>query len=454
MLPQRLAVTTAVRLAMLTVLLGATAFFYLGGGLAQFPFTVRVLLGTIAAAYALAGLYAAWLRTGKRLVELAIVQVVLDQVTWTALVYVSGGPSSGATSFYALTCLVGALLVEARGAAIAAGTGLFLYSLLCAAFQFAWIGPPPDQPFSTYATTASGIGYSLLVNGVGVLVVAVLAGYLADRLRRTGGALLEATARVHEAERLAELGKIAAWLAHEIRNPLGSIRGSIEMLRESEALGEEDKQLCDIVQRETARLNDLVSDMLDLSRPRPPEPTEVDVAKLAREVVALATRAAEEANVTLAFEGPGSSPGASAPPDPARPATARCDGAQMRQVLWNLVRNAVQASPPGGKVVVAVREKGSVTELCVSDSGPGIEPEARAKIFDAFYTTRSHGAGIGLAVVKRIVDDHARHGASITVESGRDGAGATFRVALVRVGGTAQAAESTPTASVQPSESP
>src|SRR6185369_1043598 len=176
-------------------------------------------------------------------------------------------------------------------------------SALCASLATGSLRPPPDQPFTTYATTSSGLGYALLVNVVGVIVVAVLAGYLADRLRRTGGALIEATARADEAERLAELGKIAAWLAHEIRNPLGSIRGSIEMLRESDALSAEDKQLCDIVQRETARLNDLVGDMLDLSKPRSPEPRDVDVAALAREVVARAKLAVRTPNVTVDYEG-------------------------------------------------------------------------------------------------------------------------------------------------------
>jgi signal transduction histidine kinase len=439
-LAQRLAVTTAVRLAMLTVLLAAAAFFYLGGALAKFPFTVRVLLVTIGGAYALAGVYAAWLRSGQRLRELATMQIVLDQVTWTALVYVSGGPSSGATSFYALTCLVAALLLEARGAAIAAATGLALYSLLCAGFQFAWIASPPDQPFASYATTAAGLGYSLLVNVVGVIVVAVLAGYLAERLRRTGGALIEVTARVREAERLAELGKIAAWLAHEIRNPLGSIRGSIEMLRESDALSDEDKRLCDIVQRETIRLNDLVSDMLDLSKDQRPKPRDVDVAKLAREIVSLASRTAGDVSVSIDYEGPSGA------------ALARCDGAQMRQVLWNLVRNAIQASPAGGRVEVAVVKRGDRTELVVKDTGPGIGEEARPKIFEAFYTTRSHGAGIGLAVVKRIIDVHAPYGASIAVESGAAGGGATFRVALASVGGSAEVAESEGAGAVQPSE--
>ena len=101
----------------------------------------------------------------------------------------------------------------------------------------------------------------------------------------------------------------------------------------------------------------------------------------------------------------------------------------MRQVLWNLVRNAVQASGAGQRVRVVVRAGGGGVDLSVDDQGPGIPDSARAKIFDAFYTTRAGGAGIGLAVVKRIIDDHAAAGATIAVESSVEG-GATFCIHL------------------------
>ena len=259
----------------------------------------------------------------------------------------------------------------------------------------------------------------MLVNGIGITVVALLAGYLAERLRLTGGALEEATARAAEAERLAVLGRIAAGLAHEIRNPLGSIRGSIEMLGESPFLSNEDKELCNIVRREALRLNNLVTDMLDLSKPRKPDAEAVNVAALARDVVSLAARTERSGtgDVSVVYEGPDSE------------TLARCDGAQMRQVLWNLVRNAVQASGAGVTVTVRVEPRGKEVILSVEDRGPGIPDEAKARLFEAFYTTRSHGVGIGLAVVKRIIDEHAKMGARIEVESPASG-GASFRVRL------------------------
>jgi two-component system sensor histidine kinase HydH len=420
----RLMWVTGARLLVTTLLLGATAFFYLRGGLSRYPTSLVVVSATIAVAYALSAIEASLLRRGKRLRTLAFVHLALDQGLWTSIVYVSGGVTSGATSFYGLTVLVGAVLVGLRGAAFAAGFGYGLYALLSLGLFTHVIGAPPDQPPATYSTVSADVSYQLLLNALAIVIVAMLAGYLSERLRKTGGELAVATRRYTEAERLAELGRISAWLAHEIRNPLGSISGSVEMLREGEGLGAEDKKLCDIVSREVTRLNDLVSDMLDLSKTHEPEVESVDVGQLAREVVELAvkSRGAENHRIEFVEEAKG-------------PLKARCDPAQMRQVLWNLVRNALQASPSNGLVRVGVGAAGDRVQIWVEDDGAGIDEEAKQRIFDAFYTTRAHGAGIGLAVVKRIVDDHARHGAAIMVENGeRDGAqaGARFRITLPR----------------------
>jgi signal transduction histidine kinase len=418
-LATRLAWITALRLGFIFVLLGALASSYLRGGLAEYPHTLRIAFVTIGAAFALGAVYGVILRTGQNPRALAYTQIICDQLTWTAIVYISGGATSGATSLYGLTCVVGAILVGEQGAAMAAATGTALYAVLCAAFALHWVLPPADQAAAAYVATWRELLYPLVVNFLGIFVVALLAGYLAERLRITGGALAQAQQRAVDAERLAVLGRLTTGLAHEIRNPLGSISGSIEMLRESPALSPEDKQLCDIVRREAARLNNLVTDMMDYGKPRAPEVHAVDVARLAREVVELAARSERSGagDVAVAYEGPSDA------------ALARCDGAQMRQVLWNLVRNAVQASAAGSCVTVRVAPNGATVSLSVEDQGPGISEEARGRLFEPFYTTRAHGVGIGLAVVKRIIDDHAPFGATMAVESPKAG-GARFTVRL------------------------
>lgn len=430
-LANRLAWITGLRLGFLSLLLGATAFFYLRGALAQYPKSQVIVFASIGSGFALAAAYAILLRRRKHLLRVAEAQIVLDQLTWTAIVYVSGGATSGATSFYGLTCLVGAILIGLRGAALAAVVGVGMFALLCVAFSLGWIGPPGDQGAARYLLDWDGMFYPLVVNALGIVVVALLAGYLAERLTRTTGALAEATERAIAAERLAVLGRIAAGLAHEIRNPLGSISGSVEMLREAPGLGEEDRQLCDIIQREAGRLNNLVTDMMDLARPKKPEPRSVDVAALARDVVQLAGRSERSGagDVAVRYRGPET------------PLFALCDGEQIRQVVWNLIRNAVQASGAGSIVTVSVDVELERVLLAVADEGEGLDPETMEKIFEPFFTTRSHGAGIGLAVVRRILEDHAPFGATIAVRSTKPnpkpvgsarGRGATFEVGLAR----------------------
>ncbi len=416
-LRRRIAWITGARLVFLTVVLGALAFLSFKGELTRYPVTMRVVFGTIASGYVAAAIYAALLRAMRYLHALVYGQIVVDQLTWTLVVWITGGPTSFATSFYSLTCLVGAILLGWRGAAIGAGLGIALYWAMSGGLVIGAVAPPSDQPLFHFDLVTPDLTYAVLANTLGVGVVALLGGYLAERLRITGGALEAARQRALVAERHAVLGRVAAGLAHEIRNPLGSIRGAIEMLHESSALANDDKRLCDIIERETLRLNDLVGDMVDLAKPRAPKAEAVDIARLARDVVELATRSERSQDVHVTYTGPES------------PLRARCDGAQMRQVVWNLLRNALQASPPGSTVEIAVTPTGGRIELSVSDAGPGISAAERDKMFDAFYTTRSQGLGIGLAVVKRIVDDHASMGCDLAIES-NPGRGARFVVSL------------------------
>ncbi|MDC3955627.1 sensor histidine kinase [Polyangium jinanense] len=409
----RFAWLTGLRLIVLTIVLIVMTTIYLGG-IGTRADSSRIAMLTFAVAFALTGVYAAVLRIGKGLPLLAYGQMLVDQVAWSMIVYVSGGATSGATSLYGFTCLCGAILLGLRGALIGLIAGASSYALICMLLVQGYLKPPPDQPLEAYATDWSEAAFPLVLNLLAMCVVALLGSYLAERLRETGGRLVVATARAEQAERLAALGRLAAGLAHEIRNPLGSIVASIELLRTGGSLGAEDEALCAIIERETTRLNELVTDMLDVSRPRAPSKAPMDLAATARDVVVLAGKSGRGRDVPLRFVGPNSLPIVG-------------DMAQVRQVVWNLLRNAIQASSAGAEVVVRVEaDAGGAVVLAVEDRGVGIPPEARERLFDAFFTTRSQGMGIGLAVVKRILDDH---GFAIEVES-EPGKGTTFRVRI------------------------
>ena len=204
------------------------------------------------------------------------------------------------------------------------------------------------------------------------------------------------------AERLATVGQLAAGIAHEIRNPLASISGSIELLRQAPQTSEDDRTLMAIVHREIERLNVLVGDLLDYANPRPKQPADFDLGALVEETLRVARGEQALGEIELACEVD-------------QPLSINADPAKLRQVVWNLVRNAADAAATGGKHVrvEARRTDGAVT-ISVADDGPGIARELVARIFDPFVTTKRKGTGLGLATSHTIV---AEHGGRIDVET-------------------------------------
>ena len=223
-------------------------------------------------------------------------------------------------------------------------------------------------------------------------------------------------AEVRHADRLAAIGRLAAGLAHEIRNPIASIRGSIEVLGQNLDLGGTDRRLMDIVLRESDRLDGTIAEFLEFSRPKPLSRGPTDVIALVDEVLLLLSHHAGEA-VSIVR------------PSPDGTVKAYVDAAQIRQALWNLCLNAVEAMSGGGTLRVAVGvtkaenlEGREVVEVAVEDTGPGVAAEHLPQIFEPFYTTKTRGTGLGLAIVHRIVQEHE---GQIRVES-REGGGARF----------------------------
>jgi two-component system sensor histidine kinase PilS (NtrC family) len=204
--------------------------------------------------------------------------------------------------------------------------------------------------------------------------------------------------RVRIADRLAGVGELAAGLAHEIRNPLASIAGSSQLLRESAASSGESATLLDIIGRESQRLNGLITDFLAYTGPSQRNTTRLDVALLLRDV-AEAVRAGEAREKGVAVE-----------LAPLPVLMAEGDGEQLKQVAWNLVRNAVQAAPAGGKVMIdgfeQIRHGFRYVVATVTDTGAGIAPGILEKIFNPFFTTKEGGTGLGLSISQRIVHQH------------------------------------------------
>ena len=194
---------------------------------------------------------------------------------------------------------------------------------------------------------------------------------------------------MRQAERLAVVGGLAAGVAHEIRNPLASISGSIELLHQMPQADEDSRALMSIVTREIDRLNRLLTDLLDYANPRSLEIEPLDLAGLVRDTVGVFTQDRGLAGVTVELVG-GDELGA---------IEMSGDAAKLRQVLWNLLRNAAEAAAlGGGHVTIEVTPESSEVVIRVRDDGPGISAEHAQRVFEPRFTTKAAGRGTGLGL--------------------------------------------------------
>jgi len=227
---------------------------------------------------------------------------------------------------------------------------------------------------------------------------------------------LERNARLQQ--RLAAVGEMAAGIAHEIRNPLASMSGSIQVLRHELTLSDEQAQLMDIVLRESERLNETIKSFLAYARPQRFALAKLDIRRVVQDAALLLRNSSEvQAHHSI---------GVDVPPDPV---WCEADENQIRQVIWNLATNGLKAMAQGGRLLLtaATADDGSgATLLTVEDQGRGIPPEDLDAIFQPFHSSFDKGTGLGLAIVHRIVTDH---NGTINVSS-RVGAGTVVTVRL------------------------
>jgi two-component system sensor histidine kinase PilS (NtrC family) len=528
-LKKRLSWLMGGRLLVATLLLGGTMALSLKQELGVSSFTPRFLLALIVSTYGASLGFALWLPRASQLGRFASVQLGWDLGLTTGLVYVAGGAASGFTFLYGATVLLAAIVVGQRAAQFATVASLILYVSVGIGLTNNFIPYPSDQPADRYLLHATDATFTMLVNILGLLLVAFLATNLAARLRLAGGRLREAAAQAAElsrlnedilrslssgllttdiqlsvrtvnpaaleifrtrqtvmvgrhisdfftdvaavepgpnrsegsaqrpdgstfpvgfsktplvnadgqrtgelflfqdlteltelrrtaerAERLAALGRLAAALAHEIRNPLGSISGSVQLVREAQSLDDEDKRLLGIVLREVDRLNGLVTSMLQVGRPRDPSRMSTNLVALTADVVEVARRDLKHEGISIEIATPESD------------VNALTDGDQIRQVIWNLLNNALAHAPRPSVVRIEVKRGDGSVYWTIEDQGPGVPEEARGHLFDMLYSKRPHGVGLGLALVEQIV--RANDGEVSVVSP--PGHGAKFQVRL------------------------
>lgn len=221
-------------------------------------------------------------------------------------------------------------------------------------------------------------------------------------------------AKIVHSERLAALGQLVAEITHEIKNPLMTIGGFARQLMRATEDEKSGNKLA-IISSEVQRLENLLKDLREVYLPRTHLSEAVHVKDLLLEIRSMVEEECREKGIALELE------------TDERPLVVAGDEDRLKQVFLNLVRNGMEAMNEGGRLSMQARLNGDAVEVVVSDEGPGISEENKERVFSPFFTTKSHGTGLGLCVSKRIIEEH--EGSAMTMESA-EGVGTTFTVSL------------------------
>ena len=234
------------------------------------------------------------------------------------------------------------------------------------------------------------------------------------KLKEQTDVLFQTEEQLRRADRLSALGELSAGMAHEIRNPLGSIKGAVEILKDDYSPDEAKYEFIQILLKESDRLNHIVQEFLGFAQPKQPELHETDVNEAIESVLILTTQEARKSGVAIKRRLDASI------------GKRNLDAGLLKQAFLNIILNAIQAMPAGGTLTVESGLRNNTIEVKITDTGIGIPEENRKKLFSPFFTTKKNGTGLGLAITYRIIENH-RGRIDVTSEPGK---GTTFTVKI------------------------
>ncbi len=339
--------------------------------------------------------YFTWLYRKKYLYALAYTQIIVDTFIVTAIVFVTGGYHSIFTFLYLLVIIYAAMLLLARGSFSVALASSIQYGFLIELEYLKIIAPFSGNLPLALAIDQHHILYRIVIIISACFATAALSGILSLQLKTARKDLKITQEHLKRVEKMAAVDEIVSGLAHEIKNPLASLSGSIQMLKEDMAPTGENDKLMQIVLRETERLKQIVTDIRLISKPSRTNAALVDLAKAIDDVKILFDNTPDwhgRINIVTRLE---------------RTLYVYMDAVHLQQILWNLIKNAAESIEGKGKITITVSSsRHKHIYLTVRDTGIGIDRKTASHIFDPFYTTKSDGTGLGLSIIHRIVDTY------------------------------------------------
>jgi two-component system sensor histidine kinase PilS (NtrC family) len=361
-----------------------------GSNMAE-PF--RSLYYMAAGVIGLSILYFFWLRRKKFLQGLAYFQTIADTGLVTVIVFVTGGFESVFTFLYLVVIIYTSMLLRQQGSFVMATLSSLQYGLLIELEYFQIITPfIGERPLST-TVDETQIIYRILIIVAACFAVAILSGILSLQLRTARQDLKIAQEHLKRVEKMATVDEMISGIAHEIKNPLASLSGSIQLLKDETETGSDADRLMQIILRETSRLKQIVNDIRLISKPSRANASRTSMTRAVEDVATLAKNTQEwksRLHITTRLEDN---------------LFVIIDPVHLQQIIWNLVKNAAEAIDNKGRIDIRLSSpKKKRIYLTISDSGKGIDKSKASHIFDPFFTTKPIGTGLGLSIIHRIID--------------------------------------------------
>jgi two-component system sensor histidine kinase PilS (NtrC family) len=407
------------RLIFSILLLGSTVLFQLGEGASFLAQPLVALYGLTAGIFLLSFFYGILLQRVRRKILLAYVQIIADTFIVTLIIFLTGSFSSLFPFLYMVVIIYSSMLLYRQGCLVVATFCAVEYTLLVGLDFFAFLtpfGPSANPSIASYG--GAYVLYKLGITVSAFYAVAVLSCMLSEQVRKSRLELQAMADRVKRVKRVAAIGEMAAGLAHEIKNPLAALTGSIQLLREDLHLAPDHQRLMAIILREADRLSSLVTNFLLFARPPTPnaKPIELGPALLA---------AVELFEKDRSFSGR-----ITISKDVCQGLWVEMDPLHLQQVCWNLLLNAAEAIGATGHVCVSAA---AISKRCacvrISDDGCGMTAATIKSIFDPFFTTKPTGTGLGLSIVQRILEPYQTR---LDIES-KPNCGSTFSMTFNRI---------------------
>ncbi|MCU0598451.1 MAG: ATP-binding protein [Desulfobacterales bacterium] len=339
------------------------------------------------------GIYLLILRKIANLSRFGYLQLIIDVFLVSLIIVLTGGFTSVFSFLYLIVIIYASMITFRKGAMIIATICCIQYGLLVDLEYYGIIHPYGfDSRHILISYSWNYVIYKLIITITVCFAVAALSGYLSEQERRARQDLWAMEDQVKRVEKLAAVGEMASGLAHEIKNPLAALSGSIQVLREDLPYEKGRDRLMEIVLRETDRISALVNNFLMFAKPKPGNAQAISLSKAIDDILDLfQTDARRNRSVAISR-------------DLIDDVYISIDPDQLRQILWNLMLNAEEAIEREGSIRVSMHpEDKKYAGVTISDTGCGMTEDTIRSIFDPFFTRKPKGTGLGLSIVQRLI---------------------------------------------------